>query len=152
MFLSSRNPLANEWWMLLVMGVFFFALYFVIFYFLIGWLNLRTPGRGEEELDAEATLDEDAEVSDVARQIIAGLGGEENINSIDHCTTRLRVTTKDYVKVDEGEIKKAGVAGVIRPSQNNVQVVIGTNVQFVYDEVARQLKSSNAVLQGDQEA
>ncbi|GAB2510089.1 PTS system glucose-specific EIICBA component [Corynebacterium atrinae] len=152
MFLSSQNPLANQWWMLLVMGVFFFAIYFVIFYFLIGWLNLRTPGRGEEELDAGATLDEDAEVSDVARQIIAGLGGEGNINSIDHCTTRLRVTTKDYVKVDEGEIRKAGVAGVIRPSQNNVQVVIGTNVQFVYDEVARQLKSSNAALQGEQEA
>lgn len=151
MFLSARNPLANQWWMLLVMGLIFFALYFVIFYFLIGLLNLRSPGRGEDEADEGATLAEDAEVSDVVRQIVAGLGGEDNIDSIDYCATRLRVTTKDHVQVNEGEIKRAGVAGVIRPSQNNVQVVIGPNVQFVYDEVARQIKRSDVALQGEQE-
>lgn len=150
MFLSAQNPLANEWWMLLVMGVIYFFLYLGIFYFLIGLFNLKSPGRGEEEADAEAQLDEDAEVSDVARQIVTGLGGGDNIDSIDYCATRLRVTTKDYVKVDEGEIKRAGVAGVIRPSQNNVQVVIGPNVQFVYDEVARQLERTDATLEGEQ--
>ena len=145
MLLSARNPIANQWWMLLVMGLVYGALYFVIFYFLIGKLNLRTPGREvEDEAEASAALASDADTSTVASQIIAGLGGAQNIESIDYCATRLRTTVKDYTAVKEGEIKKAGVAGVIRPSQKAVQVVIGPKVQFVHDEVARQLGDANA--------
>ncbi|EPD68635.1 PTS system, N-acetylglucosamine-specific IIBC component [Corynebacterium pyruviciproducens ATCC BAA-1742] len=151
MLLSARNPLANNWWMLLVMGVIFFVLYFVIFYFLIGLMDLHTPGRGEDEADDGATLAADAETSDVARQIIVGLGGEDNIDSIDYCTTRLRVQVKDNVKVSESAIKKSGIAGVIRPSQKNVQVVVGPKVQFVYDEVARQMSHTDASLEGEKE-
>jgi PTS system N-acetylglucosamine-specific IIC component len=142
MLLSARNPIANQWWMLLVLGVVYAALYFVIFYFLIGKFNLKTPGReNEEAADAGAELADDSDLAAVAAQIVTGLGGAENIDSIDYCATRLRVTTKDYTKVKEALIKKAGVAGVIRPSQKAVQVVIGPQVQFVYDEVERQLKS-----------
>jgi len=152
MFLSARNPVANQWWMLLVMGLVFFALYFAIFYFLIGKLNLRTPGREDEATeDAGATLSADADTTAVASQIIAGLGGAENVDTIDYCATRLRTVVKDNVKVSENEIKKAGVAGVIRPSQKSVQVVVGPQVQFVYDEVARQLSSTSATLKGEQE-
>lgn len=144
MALSARNPLAHQWWMLLVMGVVWFALYFVIFYLLIGWLNLRSPGRGE---DAEAAADAagvenagDASGEEVlARRIIAGLGGAGNIHSVDYCATRLRVAVNDHAAVDESLIKGDGVAGVIRPSQHNVQVVIGPHVQFVHDEVTRQM-------------
>lgn len=144
MLLSARNPLANQWYMLLVLGVVYFALYFAIFYFLIGRFNLKTPGREDEtEIDdADAVLTGDSDLAVVAAQIVTGLGGAENINSIDYCATRLRVTTKDYTKVKEALIKKAGVAGVIRPSQKAVQVIIGPQVQFVYDEVERQLKST----------
>ncbi|MCL1907645.1 MAG: N-acetylglucosamine-specific PTS transporter subunit IIBC [Propionibacteriaceae bacterium] len=144
MLLSARNPIANQWWMLLVMGVFYFAIYFGLFYFLIGKLNLKTPGRGDEDTeaaDAGATLADASDMSAVAAQIITGLGGADNIDTIDYCATRLRVSTKEYTKVKEAQIKKAGVAGVIRPSQKTVQVVIGPQVQFVYDEVERQLKT-----------
>lgn len=58
---------------------------------------------------------------------------------------------KDYVKVNEKTIKSAGVAGVIRPSQRSVQVVVGPQVQFVYDEVADQLRASEVTLNGEQE-
>ncbi|MDI9629720.1 MAG: N-acetylglucosamine-specific PTS transporter subunit IIBC [Acidobacteriota bacterium] len=153
MALSARNPLANQWWMLLVLGLAYAAIYFVVFYFLIGKLNLKTPGRGEElEADSGSTLSGDAAMADVAGQIITGLGGIDNIDSVDYCATRLRVVVKDYTTVKEAEIKKAGVAGVIRPSQKSVQVVIGPKVQFVYDEVAHQLGSSQAALRGEQEA
>jgi PTS system N-acetylglucosamine-specific IIC component len=142
MLLSARNPLANQWWMLLVLGVVYSALYFVIFYFLIGKFNLKTPGRDDEDAaDAGADLANDSDLAAVAAQIIVGLGGAGNIASVDYCATRLRVNTKEYTKVKEAQIKKAGVAGVVRPSQKAVQVVIGPQVQFVYDEVARQLKS-----------
>ncbi|GAA1473492.1 N-acetylglucosamine-specific PTS transporter subunit IIBC [Corynebacterium felinum] len=150
MSLSTGNPIANQWWMLLVMGAVYFALYFGIFYALIGALNLRTPGRDDESDDAaDAVVVSDESVSGVARQIIAGLGGAANISSIDYCATRLRVLVNDYVKVSEKEIKKAGVAGVIRPSQTAVQVVIGPNVQFVYDEVVRQLSGAAVAFEGE---
>ena len=149
MALSSQNPLANKWYMLVLVGLAYFALYFVVFYFLIGRFNLKTPGRGDvTDEDADATLDADADVLATADQIIKGLGGAENIKLVDYCTTRLRCTVDDYVKVKESEIKKAGIAGVIRPSQTSVQVVVGPQVQFVYDAVADRLRSKDVALEG----
>ncbi|MDO5534316.1 MAG: N-acetylglucosamine-specific PTS transporter subunit IIBC [Propionibacteriaceae bacterium] len=152
MVLSAQNPLANQWWMLLVQGLVFAAIYFVVFYYLIGWLNLKTPGRGDDvEGEATAQLSSDSNYTDAARSIITGLGGESNIDSVDYCATRLRVAIKDHTQVKEGTIKQAGVAGVIRPSQKSVQVIVGPQVQFVYDEVANQLRTSSASLHGEQE-
>lgn len=152
MVLSAQNPLANQWWMLLVQGLVFAAIYFVVFYYLIGFLNLKTPGR-EDDTDAEssAVLSGDAGTAEVAATIIAGLGGERNISSVDYCATRLRVIVEDHTQVKESQIKSAGVAGIIRPSQKSVQVVVGPQVQFVYDEVARQLENSKVLLSGEQE-
>lgn len=154
MVLSARNPLANQWWMLLVLGAAWFALYFVVFYFLIGALNLRTPGRGDalesDQAEEAAEAADGSETSGSASQIIAGLGGAGNIESVDYCATRLRCVVKDPSQVDEGELMRAGAAGVVRPSHKSVQVVIGTQVQFVYDEVADRLRSSHVALSGEQ--
>ena len=70
---------------------------------------------------------------------------------MDYCTTRLRVNVKDPLKINEKVIKAAKVAGIIRPGQKSIQVVIGPQVQFVYDDMAMLLKSSSAVLMGEQE-
>ncbi|OFK68140.1 PTS N-acetylmuramic acid transporter subunit IIBC [Corynebacterium sp. HMSC076G08] len=147
MLLSSQNPLANKWYMLLVMGVGFFFLYFVIFYFLIGWLNLKTPGRGEDEADdaADSVSGDDKTAADAAR-IIEGLGGKDNIDSLDYCTTRLRVGVKDRALVDDSVIKRAAVSGVIHPSEKSVQVIVGPAVQFMYDEVSHQLRHGSPAL------
>ena len=72
--------------------------------------------------------------TEVAAIILEGIGGKENVTSVDNCITRLRLEIKDYTKVDESKIKSAGVAGVIRPGKNSVQVIVGTKVQFVADE------------------
>lgn len=148
--LSTANPIANQPWMLLVLGVVYAAVYFVIFYGLIGALNLRTPGRGDDS-DEGAALSADAPMSDVATHILAGLGGVENIESLDYCATRLRVSVRDNLVVKEAEIKKAGVAGIVRPSQKAVQVIVGPQVQFVYDEMEALLRQSGAKLLGEQE-
>ncbi|MBV7282235.1 N-acetylglucosamine-specific PTS transporter subunit IIBC [Corynebacterium sp. TAE3-ERU30] len=144
MVLSARNPLANQWWMLLLLGVVYFALYFVIFYFLIGAFNMSTPGRGK---DAEVDNDDDEDAGDddtraTAAKIITALGGAENIDSLDYCATRLRVVVKDGSKFDEPKLPQNKVLGVIKPSKNSVQIIIGPQVQFVYDEVVRQTPSS----------
>ena len=65
---------------------------------------------------------------------------DRNVATIDNCITRLRLEIKDYTQVDEKKIKAAGVAGVIRPSKTNVQVIIGTQVQFVADEFKKLCK------------
>lgn len=141
MVLSARNPIANKWYMLLLMGVVFFFVYLGLFYFLIKKFNLKTPGRGEEiDADEGTTFGSDANFADMAAQILKGLGGKANIDSLDYCATRLRVVVNDYTQVNESEIKKAGVAGVIRPSQKSVQVIVGPQVQFVFDEANEQIK------------
>lgn len=146
MLLSSQNPLANKWYMLLIMGAVFFALYFVLFYYLIGWFNLKTPGRGDDEDAAEeddAATGDDKTAASAAR-IIEGLGGKDNIDSLDYCTTRLRVGVKDRALVDDPTIKRAGISGVIHPSEKNVQVIVGPSVQFMFDEVNHQLRTGSA--------
>ncbi|MBU5655414.1 N-acetylglucosamine-specific PTS transporter subunit IIBC [Corynebacterium aurimucosum] len=147
MLLSSQNPLANKWYMLLVMGVGFFFLYFIIFYFLIGWLNLKTPGRGEDEADnvEDSATGDDKTAADAAR-IIEGLGGKDNIDSLDYCTTRLRVGVKERALVRDSVIKRAAVSGVIHPSEKSVQVIVGPAVQFMYDEVSHQLRHGSPAL------
>lgn len=149
MLLSSQNPLANKWYMLLVMGVGFFLLYFVIFYFLIGWLNLKTPGRGEDDAVADHMEDSaagDDKIATDAARIIEGLGGKDNIDSLDYCTTRLRVGVKERALVDDSLIKRAAVSGVIHPSEKSVQVIVGPAVQFMYDEVSHQLRHGSPAL------
>lgn len=150
MILSAQNPIANKWYMLLFLGVIYFFIYFGIFYLLIGVFNLKTPGRGDD-VDSGAMEVKAGEASDIAKTIIEGLGGAANIKSIDYCATRLRTVVNDNVKVSEKTIKSAGVAGIIRPSQYSVQVVIGPDVQFVYDDVADLLKASEVSLEGEKE-
>ena len=75
----------------------------------------------------------------MAKTVLEGLGGKENVTSLDNCITRLRLEIKDYTKVDEKKIKSAGIAGVIRPSKTSVQVIVGTKVQFVADEMKKML-------------
>ena len=70
----------------------------------------------------------------IAATILEGLGGKDNVVSIDNCITRLRLEVKDNTAVDEKKIKSAGVAGDVSPGKTSVQVIIGTKVQFVADE------------------
>lgn len=133
--LSSFTPLAQNPWMLIPVGLVVGVIYYVVFRLVITKLDLKTPGREDDDTEAEmkATLANN-DFTEVARIILEGLGGKDNITSIDNCITRLRVEIKDYTKVDEKKIKSAGVAGVVRPSKTAVQVIVGTKVQFVADE------------------
>ena len=59
---------------------------------------------------------------------------------MDNCVTRLRLEIKDQAVVDEKIIKSAGVSGVIRPGKTSLQVIVGTQVQFVADEFKKLVK------------
>ena len=109
--------------------------FYVVFRFAITKFDLKTPGREDDDVEAEKNVDlRSSDYTTVAAAILEGVGGAANIKSIDNCITRLRLEVKDSSLVDEKKIKSAGAAGVIRPSKTAVQVVIGTKVQFVADE------------------
>ena len=140
-FLSFKAPMAlNPLW-LLGIGLVVGAVYYVVFRFVIVKFNLATPGREEDTVEAEkAIVLDNNDFTAMAQVILEGLGGAENVTSIDNCITRLRLEVKDNTKVDEAKIKSSGVAGVIRPGKTSVQVIIGTKVQFVADEFKKLCK------------
>ncbi len=129
------NPLAQNPWLIPVMGVFWFAIYFVVFRFLILRFRLKTPGReDDDELDADAVgTSHDAGFGPTAERFVAGLGGKDNIVQLDNCATRLRLEVADSSRVDAEALKRAGAAGTMISGSRSVQVVYGLNVQFVKD-------------------
>ena len=139
--LSLRMPLAVNILMLLPLGLVMAVIYYFLFRFLIVKFDLKTPGREDDEIGEGqgVVLDKGTNFAVLAASILDGLGGKANVDSLDYCVTRLRVEVKDNLLVNETQIKKAGVAGIIRPSKTNVQVVIGPQVQFVHDELKKLL-------------
>ncbi len=136
--LSFNAPMAQNPWLLIPIGLAFFVVYYVLFRFIITKFNLKTPGREDDDTEAEMKVSlANNNFTEVAAIILEGLGGKKNITNIDNCITRLRVEIKDYTAVDEKKIKSAGIAGVIRPSKTSVQVIVGTQVQFVADEIKK---------------
>ncbi len=138
--LSFNAPGAQNPWLLIPIGLVFFAIYFVVFYFLIKKFDFKTPGREddvEDELNVELGSND---FTAIAKVILEGCGGKNNIVTIDNCITRLRLEVKDRLLVDEKKIKSAGVKGVLRPSKTSVQVIVGPKVQFVADEFKKLCK------------
>ncbi len=137
---SASLPAAEKTWMILPLGLAAFVVFYVVFRFAIVKFDLKTPGREDDDVEAEkkAVLS-NGDFAQVAAIVLEGLGGKSNVVSLDNCITRLRLEIKDYTQVDEKKIKSAGVAGVMRPSKNAVQVIVGTKVQFVADEMKKML-------------
>jgi len=148
MVLSSRNPLATHWWMLIPQGLVFFAIYYMVFRFTITKFNLMTPGRelavaGSEAdgQDVNVSGAQDQDVSGLARQYIAAVGGSDNLTGIDACITRLRLNVKDSSLVNEALAKRLGASGVIRLNKTSVQIIVG----FVAEKIANAMKTTGPV-------
>ena len=138
---SASLPAAKNTWMIIPLGVAAFIVFYVVFRFAITKFDLKTPGREDDDLEAEKKVElGNNDYTTVAAIILEGLGGAENVTSIDNCITRLRLEVKDSSLVDEKKIKSAGVAGIVRPSKQAVQVIVGTKVQFVADEFKKLCK------------
>ena len=112
---SASLPAAQKTWMIIPLGIAAFIVFYVVFRFAIVKFNLKTPGREDDDVDETTVKLANNNFTEVAKIVLEGVGGKENVASIDNCITRLRLEIKDYTKVDEKKIKSAGVAGVIRP-------------------------------------
>jgi PTS system N-acetylglucosamine-specific IIC component len=154
LLLYGTAPAAKNVPLLIVMGLVFFVLYYVLFRFAITKWNMRTPGRepeGEFEAEERANLSEGSDaptamavggapsaVSTVAaskaEQLIAAFGGRENLVNVDACITRLRMDVADKSKVDQARLKALGAAGVIEVG-NSVQAVFGTQAEALKNDI-----------------
>ncbi len=124
--------------MLILQGLVFGVIYYFVFRFLIIKFNLKTPGReDDEDEDGDSLVVGKASHVEVAVRMLAALGGKENIVELDNCITRLRLKIKDITLVDEKALKSAGATAVMKISKTNIQVIVGTQVQFVADEMAK---------------
>lgn len=139
-FLSSKLPLANQPYMLILQGFVFAVIYYAVFRFLIVKYNIKTPGREEDAKEAtlqQTVENEEEPTAAIAAQIYEALGGDANVTSVDNCITRLRVEVKDMDAVDKDKIEATGVPGVHVVGKHSIQVIVGTSVQFVADEIKK---------------
>jgi PTS system N-acetylglucosamine-specific IIC component len=127
-------------WMLLVMGVVFFIIYFVLFSVIIRMFNLKTPGR-EDDVDhigePEANSNTEEGLNQLAVSYIGALGGSDNFKGIDACITRLRLNVKDAGTVDDAACKRLGASGIVRLNKQSIQVIVGAKAESLADAMKK---------------
>ena len=127
-------------WMLLVMGVVFFIIYFVLFSVIIRMFNLKTPGREDdiENMGApEANSNTEEGLNQLALSYIGALGGSDNFKGIDACITRLRLNVKDAGTVDDAACKRLGASGIVRLNKQSIQVIVGAKAESLADAMKK---------------
>ena len=125
----------SKWYVVVVLGICVAAAYYFGFKFLIKKFNINTPGRHEDMDIEEQNVNTAANNIELAQNIIAYLGGKENITNITNCFTRLRVTVVDQTLVDDQKLKTTGASGVTHPSETSVQVIYGLKVEGIARDV-----------------
>jgi N-acetylglucosamine PTS system EIICBA or EIICB component len=126
----STNPL-----LLVPVGIAYFALYFVLFRWVILKFNLKTLGR---ETDDVGVATDAGNAGDTSLGWIAALGGAMNLRTVEACTTRLRLTVADQGLIDEPALKPLGSRGVLKLGDGAVQVVVGP----IADQLAAEIRAA----------
>ncbi len=137
----------TNWVMVVLVGLVYFVVYYLVFRFVITKLNLKTPGREEDDEEtklytrkdvdarkASTTQNETTAEDYVSALIVQGLGGKNNIEDVDCCATRLRITVKQSGDVNEKTLKQSGAAGVLVKG-NGVQVIYGPRVSNIKSQL-----------------
>ena len=136
---SASLPAAANTWLIIPLGIAAFVVFYLVFYFAITKFDLKTPGREDEDEVVEDAVGGKGndKFAAIAAGVLAAVGGKGNVKNVDFCATRLRFEVVDSSKVDEAACKKAGAVGVMIPSKESAQVIIGTQVQAVCDELQK---------------
>lgn len=142
----------TSWLRIIPAGIVYFLLYYVLFSFLIKKFDLKTPGREDDDeetklytkadVNARRTEAKEGESGSQAENskdsrsaaIAMGMGGRNNITSVDCCATRLRCSIADSSLVDEKLLKSTGAVGVIVKGQG-IQIIYGPQVTVIKSEL-----------------
>lgn len=146
----------TNWVWIVIVGIFYFIIYYLLFSFLIKKMDLKTPGRGEEDeevklyrrsdVDARkngAAADEGTAAGEdaLSMKICQGLGGKKNISDLDCCATRLRCTVHKPELVSDDMLKATGASGVVHKG-NGVQIIYGPRVTVVKSNLEDYLETA----------
>ena len=138
---SASLPAAANTWAIIPLGIAAFVVFYLVFRFAITKFDLTTPGREDEDVEetsVSAAAGDDKFAAEAAA-VLAAVGGKENVKTVDCCATRLRFELGDSALVDEAACKKAGALGVMKMDKGATQVIIGTQVQAVAEELKKLL-------------
>ncbi len=129
-------------WMLLVMGVVFFAIYFVVFSLVIRMFNLKTPGREDKEdeivtEEANSNTEEGLEINWQPTILLRLAVNTHNLKAIDACITRLRLTVVDSARVNDAMCKRLGASGVVKLNKQTIQVIVGAKAESIGDAMKK---------------
>ncbi|MFL8952432.1 PTS transporter subunit EIIC [Helcococcus kunzii] len=123
---------ATKWYIYLIAGPLFFAMYYFAYKFVIEKFNVLTIGRQDGDFNVVAEYDDDINMNiedeKLAEIVVEGLGGLDNIVGIDNCISRLRVEVKDSSLANEDLFRKTGSKGLIIPDDKSIHVVYGGKV------------------------
>ena len=131
-------------WIIVPVGIAYFAIYYGLFSFFIRRFNLATMGRETPQELAEENMEKGVELAPATRAggFLAALGGVANVVDIDACTTRLRLAVNDNQRVSETDLKALGAKGIVRPGAGAVQVIVGPGADLLADELRAALKAA----------
>jgi len=128
-FSKSTRPL-----LLIPVGLVYFAIYYGVFRYCIVRFDLRTPGREREAAPGSAAA---APPTPGARGYIDALGGAANLESVDACTTRLRLVLRERSRADAEALRRLGASGTVNVGAAGLQVVVGP----VADQLAAEIRA-----------
>lgn len=129
-------PLSTNAWEIIPVGLAFAVVYYFLFRILIVKLNIMTPGR-EDEPGESLAASGFSSMREKAEQVLASIGGKENIIQVEACITRLRLHVKNENLIQEKALKDLGAAGIIRLGKGQVQIVFGTQSELLRDEIMK---------------
>ncbi len=133
--------LGTNGWVLIPVGLAYFLIYYFLFSFAIRKFNVATPGRAEEPSSEGVPVTADPAALAGAVGYVRALGGNRNLKLVDACTTRLRLELADDSLVNEPALRILGARGVVRPSRNVMQVVIGPQADILAGEIREAMAS-----------
>ncbi|MCB5196429.1 PTS glucose transporter subunit IIBC [Deefgea salmonis] len=133
---------AQNWWYVLFFGPMYAALYYFTFRYAILKWNMKTPGREDVAVDA---VQHQASGQGMAHDLVVAFGGAANIESLDACITRLRISVRDAAKVNQASLKALGAAGVMQVG-NNMQAIFGTRSENLKTDMTEYLKAGGTGL------
>ena len=143
----------THWIWIVVVGVFYFVIYYFLFSFLIRKMNLKTPGRDENaevklyrrsDVEAKkngAAAGGETSEDELSAAICSGLGGKKNISDVDCCATRLRCTVFKAELVNDALLKSTGASGVVHKG-NGVQIIYGPRVTVIKSNLEDYLETA----------
>ncbi|WP_066320360.1 glucose-specific PTS transporter subunit IIBC [Bacillus sp. FJAT-29814] len=144
-FLFGILPGKEKWWIAILLGVVFAIVYYFVFRLLITKLNLKTPGREDEETPVLESGGE-RQAGDLPYNILEAMGGPKNIIHLDACITRLRASVNDIKEVNKDELKRLGAAGLLEVG-NNIQAIFGPRSETIKSQMQDIMSSGPQIVE-----